>query len=101
LSYTTITQATRDTALGDRVESAAQKEARNNPTFADTDVGRQVRQAPSVGIQLFFWPVSIDYEAAYEAAILNEVPNPGGDPSVITDANIQAAIQNAWPPDPT
>jgi hypothetical protein len=41
------------------------------------------------------WPVSCatDIEAAYESAILANHPNPGGDPSVITDQMILSAVQ--------
>jgi hypothetical protein len=48
------------------------------------------------------WPVSsaTDIEAAYESALAAHNPNPGGDPSVITDQMILSAVQANMPPAP-
>lgn len=99
MSYTTITQSTQDQALIDRVTASVQKEAHSNPEFADTNFGASARMDPYWGAQQMIWPVAIDYEQEYSYAIDQGNPNPGGDVGVITDANIQAAVQTNWPPD--
>jgi len=97
MSYTTITQATQDEALVNRIIAAAQKEAWASAEFGETPYGKQLRQFPDAARQTFIWPVSIDYETEYAYAIDSENPNPGGDAGVITDANIQASVQAHWP----
>lgn len=100
MSYTTITQATRDDALRDRVIAAGVKEAiAGAPEFADTQVATALKNTPSLALTYFLWPTSIDYEDEYEFAVNSDNPNPGGDVGVITDANIQAVVQLNWPPD--
>jgi hypothetical protein len=98
MSYNTLTKASLDPALTNRVIAAVQKEARANPEFGDTDYGQLVQKNSAEGVQLV-WPVCIDTEAAYESAVAAENPNPGGDESVITDAAIGAAVQAHWPAD--
>jgi len=103
MSYTTITTATRDEALQDRVLAAASKEAwAGGDEFKDSVYGERLRTYPQEALQTFMWAVAIDYEDEYEFALNADPPNenPGGDPGVITDANIQAAIQAHWPLDP-
>jgi hypothetical protein len=99
MSYATITQSTNDPALNSRVIAAAVKESIANPEFAATEVGEVIRRNPAEGVR-FVWPVAIDYEAAYASALAAGNPNPGGDEAVITDPNIQAAVQAHWPADP-
>jgi hypothetical protein len=97
MSYTTITQCSRDVALQDRVTAAAMKEAIASPEYAMTPFAEQLRLYPPNALQQFMWPLSVDNEAAYEYAVDSDNPNPGGDEGVITDANIQAGIQQHWP----
>jgi hypothetical protein len=100
MSYTTITASTRDVELQDRVTAAACKEAWNGGAeFVLSDFGDRLRTYPVEAVTTFIWPVSIDYEAEYAYAIDAGNLHPGGDPGVITDANIQAAIQAHWPRD--
>jgi hypothetical protein len=100
MSYTLITQAARDKALTDRTLAAAQQEARNNPTYGDTELGRQIIGGNVLVVGTTFnFPVAIDGAAAYESAVIAGNPNPGGDPSVITDAQILSSVQAAWPMD--
>jgi len=102
MSYTTITQATRDAALQDRVVAAAMKEAiAGAPEFADTQFAAALQNTPSLGLSYFLWPTAIDYEVPYAYAVDSDNPNPGGDPGVISDANLQAVVQTRWPPDGT
>jgi hypothetical protein len=99
MSYTTITQATTDQPLLNRVTAAIQKEAYDNAALSDTDFGSSAKADPYWASQRMIWPVAIDTEAAYESALINDNPNPGGDPSVITDAAILTSVQANWPPD--
>jgi hypothetical protein len=99
MSYTTIQQAVRDQALKDRVTAAAMKEAwAGGPEFSESEFGASLRGYPPLADH-FMWPTAIDYEAEYEYAINEDNPNPGGDPGVITDANIQASVQAHWKED--
>jgi hypothetical protein len=95
MSYSTITQASRDSALIDRVQAACQQEARDG-SGVGTPFGGEVIADPGRSIELM-WPVAIDNEAAYESAVIAENPNPGGDESVITDGAILAGVQTHWP----
>jgi len=100
MSYTTITQATRDEPLQDRVMAAACKEAwAGGPEFVLSDYGERLRTYPEEALRTFMWPVAIDYEADYEYAVGAGNENPGGDPGVIGDNELQAAVQAHWPPD--
>ena len=99
MSYTSITQASRDEALADRVAAAVHKEAQSNPELADTEFGRSVADG-FAQTSRFAYPVAIDTEAAYESALAAGNPDPGGDPAVITDAAILSSVQAHWPADP-
>ena len=100
MSYTTITQSTRDAALQDRVVAGGMKEAlAGAPEFAETQFAASLRFSPSLALSYFLWPTCIDYETEYAYAIDSDNPDPGGDPGVISDANIQAVVQLNWPPD--
>ena len=100
MSYTTITQATEDQALKDRVTAAACKEAwAGGAEFVLSTFGERLRTYPQEAVTAFMWPVAIDYETEYAYAIDQGNVNPGGDEGVITDANLQAAVQAHWPRD--
>ena len=98
-TLTIITQAAQDTALNDRVVAAVWQEAIANPEFGDTVYGRQVLQGAAPILMTFAYPIAVDNAAAYETAVQANNPNPGGDPAVITDANISAGVQVHWPED--
>ena len=51
---------------------------------------------------LLRWPVSSqsDIEASYEFAVNSDNPDPGGDPTVITDGQILSAVQHILNPPP-
>jgi hypothetical protein len=100
MSYTSITAAARDKALNDRTLAAVQKEARSNPDLAATEYGKSIINGQLIVAPIFAYPVAIEGEAAYESALAAGNPNPGGDPAVITDAQILGVVQLAWPPDP-
>lgn len=101
MSHQTVHQATMDSALQNRISAAVQKEVYNNVSLKDTEVAKQFRQVPLHAVNVFIYPVAIDYETEYEYAVESDNPNPGGDPTVITDGNLTAAIVTHWPPDPT
>ena len=107
MSFASITAAANDPQLRARVDAAAQKEARLNPTFGDTAYGRQLLttgDVPIPGMTIppspLMWGVAVDTEAAYESALVNGRGAPGHDKDIITDAAITAAVQANWPPDP-
>lgn len=102
MSYTTITQSVNDPALQNRVQAAAMKEAyAGGPEFSSSAFADTLKANPGLSFNYFMWPTGIDNETAYSYAIDQANPDPGGDPGVITDANIQAVVQKNWVPDPT
>jgi hypothetical protein len=101
MSYTTITRAAHDVFLTERIDAAVYKEALDNPSFGDTPYGQRVLTGTLYPLSApLHYPVAIDSEAAYESAVIADNPNPGGDPSVITDAAILSSVQAHWPMDP-
>lgn len=98
MSYETIYKATVDEPLRQRTEAGVSKEALNNPTYGNTDFGQLVKKGQAGIWQQFAYPIAVATEAAYESAIIGGNDNPGGDPSVITDAALLSAIQATWPP---
>jgi hypothetical protein len=100
MSYSSITEASRDQSLLDRIAAAVFKEAQSNPAFGDTVYGRNVLAGSAQLTPPFAYPVAIDTEDAYESAVAAGNPDAGGDPAVITDAAILSSVQARWPPDP-
>ena len=111
MSFASINQAANDQQLRARVDAAAQKEARLNPTFGNTMYGQQLIAAsanPGLGMPSgvamlpspLMWGVAVDTEAAYFAALQAGRGAPGHDSDIITDGMITAAVQAHWPPDP-
>lgn len=84
MSYSSINVSASDEALRGRVMACC---AQEGSTYPEQDVMRVI------------WPVCTaqDIEAAYESALLAENPDPGGDPSVITDAMLLSHIQPLIP----
>jgi len=98
MSYTSIAAADLDTRLIERIRAAIAQEAQNNATLKDSVAGKAVnRFGPDQIILALTWAVAIDYETEYAYALGSNNTNPGGDPGVISDANIQAAIVAHWP----
>jgi hypothetical protein len=81
MSYSTIHQCANDEAFQARLTAAAAQEGHANPEYAMSALLR--------------WPVSsaTDIAAAYEYAVNADNPDPGGDPTVITDGQILSAVQ--------
>lgn len=89
MSYNSIHQCANDEAFQARLMACAAQEGHENPEYAMSSILR--------------WPVSslTDIEAAYEYALNADNPNPGGDPTVITDQQILSAVQTILnPPQP-
>ena len=100
MSQTTINQAANDVDLQVRVQSAAYAEAFNNPTLEGNQFADTVRRGFGQ-FQGLYYAVAVATEAAYESGILNGRGAPGHDADIITDADIVAAVQANWPPNPT
>lgn len=85
MSFATVNQVARDQAFVDRVTGCLATEEVPNPTSAVFD---------------YIWFVASrdDVIAAYESAVAAGNPDPGGDPAVITDGMILAAVQAAPTP---
>lgn len=98
MSYSSITDSSRDQALIDRISAATVQEAWTNATVHDTPYAEAVRLSWFNSTRMV-WPVVIasDVAAAYESALAAGNPNPGGDPAVITDGMILANVQAKWP----
>lgn len=99
MSYSTITQATRDQDLLDRVIAAVAKEANDNPDLMATDFGAFARSNPLQAGNQLMYPIAIDTEAAYASALAAGRGAPGHDSDVITDEALLASVQANWPPD--
>ena len=98
MSYATLHRQQADPAFTDRVTAAVMQEAWQNPELGATAYGLALRDSPSNATTMF-WPVSIATAEAYAYAVASGNPDPGGDPSVVTDADLTAAVQANWPPD--
>lgn len=98
MSYNTLTTQTADTDFQSRVTAATTKEAWNNPTLSATDFAALVKTSAAYASQLI-WPCAVATEAQYASALAGGIPDPGHDESVITDADLLAAVQASWPPD--
>lgn len=98
MSYTTITLSTQDAELTDRIAAAIAKETFAGEGFGDTPTGERVKAGgPYTVLAEFVWPCCIDFEADYAFAVDSGNPSPGGDPGVIGDDEIGAAVQAHWP----
>jgi hypothetical protein len=97
MSLTTINTAANDAALQARISAGVWRETIGNPVFGATPFGQQVMTGSAAIGMIFNYPIAVDYEDEYAFAVDNNNPNPGGDPGVITDANIGASIQAHWP----
>ena len=100
MSYTTIHQCANDQDFVDRVTAAVSQESWQNQELYSTTTAMTARQNPESVVNWFAWPIANVNEAAYEYAINASIPNPGKDPSVITDQDILSGVQYFWPDKP-
>lgn len=98
MSYQMIYRSTQDFELVERIMACVTQEAWNNPSFSTSDYAKSVKYE-SENSRKMIWAVCIasDIAGAYEYAVNNNNPNPGGDPAVITDGMILANVQAKWP----
>jgi hypothetical protein len=87
VSYYTINVNANDQAFIGRLTACAAQE------------GRQPDEVTAAWRLRFPVASKSDIEAAYASALAAGNPNPGGDPSVITDGMILSAVQSV--PDPS
>lgn len=101
MSYQSVFRSSVDSGLRSRIIACTVQEAWNNVTASETEYGKSVQLVPENAARMV-WPVCIasDVEAAYAYALQTENPDPGGDPTVVTDGMIVANVQAKWPPDP-
>ena len=84
MSYSSIAVCAVDNEFRDRVTACVAQE------------GEDLNAMPSQ----IFWNIAVksDIEQAYAYALEADNPSPGGDPTVITDAMILAAVQAEYAP---
>jgi len=85
MSYASIYQCAGDAAFLGRVTACCAQEGAVDPPDAAGDLIWKVSSAP-------------DIEAAYASALAANNPNPGGDPTVVTDQMILSNVQGHLPP---
>ena len=98
MSAASISRAANDPELQARVLAIAHKELIFNEPLQETGYGKQLMQGFGSVIPLM-WPIAVDTEAAYEAAVTSGRGAPGHDPDVITDAALSSAVTAHWPED--
>jgi hypothetical protein len=98
LTYSSIYMSSQDDHLKNRILAAIAKEAWANEEMGRTAAGQKVIYgSPEEILPYIIWPACVDFEVAYEYALGESNTDPGGDAGVITDANIQSAVQTHWP----
>jgi acyl CoA:acetate/3-ketoacid CoA transferase alpha subunit len=94
MSLTTTYQAANDASFRNRVAAAVEIEAWQSSR--DDDALAQRVRAGGIPLDPFVVATAVDYRDAYAYASEVGNPDPGRDPSVITDGNISAAVQAHW-----
>jgi hypothetical protein len=98
MSNNTLVAQQQDQVLMGRVRASAQREAWSNPSAATSAFGLAVKHGMIDPAQILGWAVCVATEEQYATALADNVVNPGGDPTVISDDEILEAVQKAWPP---
>ncbi|MET0415644.1 MAG: hypothetical protein ABW022_06450 [Actinoplanes sp.] len=80
MSFASIATCVNDDPFGQRTRAAYAKEGVDQPDPAWYQQRWAIAADPSV-------------EAPYESALIAGNPNPGGDPAVVTDGMLTAAVQ--------
>lgn len=96
MSAASISRAAKDPELRARVLAMAYKELQADPVKQESSYGQRLSQGLA-NEEPLMWPVAIDTEAAYEAALQAGRGAPGHDNDVITDASLTSAIGVHWP----
>jgi hypothetical protein len=93
MAYYDLAQLADDDDFKDRIGAAAQTEGRIGPGSGAVEQW--------VADHRWELAASPGFADAYASAIAGYVPNPGRDPSVISDAQILSAVQAIPVPEPT
>jgi len=96
MSAASISQAANDPELRARVLAMANKEVIFDEAKANSTFGKSL-SAGVTGVDALMYPVAVDTEAAYEAAVQAGRGAPGHDSDIITDAALTSAIDAHWP----
>lgn len=96
MSAASISRAAADPQLRARVLAMAHKELMADEAKQQTVYGLSLAQGYGTE-QPLMYPVAVDTEAAYEAALQAGRGAPGHDGDVITDGALTAAINAHWP----
>lgn len=96
MSLESLAQSAADLNLTGRTFACAVQQAHS--TFADTALGARIALNPAAASGMFVWDVALNGEAAYEAGIAAGLARPDLN---VTDLEVLAAVQAAWPGDPT
>jgi hypothetical protein len=96
MSAASVSQAASDPELRARVLAMAHKELMADPLKEASTFGISLA-AGSVDVTPLMFPVAVDTEAAYEAALQAGRGAPGHDMDIITDAALTSAINAHWP----
>jgi len=96
MSAASISQAANDPELKARVLAMAHRELQFDEAKAQSTYGKALA-ATQIGAEPLMYPVAVDTEAAYEAALQAGRGAPGHDGDIITDAALTAAVGAHWP----
>lgn len=99
MSAASVSRAASDPELRARVLAMAHKELLADENKANSTFGKNL-SAGVMGVDALMYPVAVDTEAAYEAALQSGRGAPGHDSDIITDAALTSAIGAHWPYDP-
>ena len=94
MSASSISQAANDPQLRARALAMAHKELLYDELKAESTYGKQLTQ---IGVEPLMYPIAVDTEAAYEAAIQAGRGAPGHDLDIITDGALTSSINAHWP----
>ena len=96
MSAASVSQAAGDPELRARVLAMAHKELLADEVKQASTYGKALA-ASQVGAEPLMYPVAVDTEQAYEAALQAGRGAPGHDADIITDGALTASINAHWP----
>lgn len=96
MTAATMSRCANDEQLKARVLALANKEILYQEALANTEYGTRLRSG-SLDVSPLMYPLAVDTEMAYEAAVSMGRGAPGHDVDIITDAAITSSIVAHWP----
>ncbi len=96
MTAATISRCANDDQLKARVLALVNKEVLYQEDLANSEFGKRVRTG-SPDVSPFMFPLAVDVEAAYEAALSMGRGAPGHDVDIVTDGAITSSIVAHWP----